>query len=665
MTLANDFKFEFGVKGPADGVYNGGLVGTANPIGLGGFNLSTTPATTALVAERYIPHDQAGEGITETTPEDNGCGEDGDRWVEMNRYYNENQLYFSSGAAVHANVPPPGQWRVCITGGLEEQAISTGGSVGVDIDFTPEEAWDDPGQLPYDVSNMDFFTELAPYMNPGQLEKVDVDKVLNGKTKLGRYTSLVIADNAFPGYSEAPPTGPAQANLSFPNPGLATTPCAGDGESEAPCSEDFEFDVDPGANNQQMIVHIEGSPGSVDWDLYVQKQDPVSGSWTTVGSSATGSPTETATLISPPDGHYRARVVNWSGGQPPSELTIEFSNEYSGPPIYKSQRSNNERDEWGRVLEEYVKGGGNLVLTDRAIKALGYMGLIPEKNVRTFTQYAGYIGFTADGGATDTYEDPLAKDVNQPGAAEGGGHRHQTYEPVPIGFPIQDQDGADYNGSFVSTIDQGEWEKAGGRTAGTTTSQQVSLGELPVGKGQVRVIGALIPMPFEGSYHPFGLADYAVTYSGYQVFNNALQVAGVGPYTGGLSGCGRLSKLTNMNKVFGTSSEDVLTGTPDADAICGGPGNDVIKGLDGNDILIGGKGIDRVNGGTGNDKLSLGAGNDRGTGGKGKDRIVGFKDNDRLIGGGGRDSLNGQSGKDTCNGGSGKDTFRHCETEHA
>jgi hypothetical protein len=137
--------------------------------------------------------------------------------------------------------------------------------------------------------------------------------------------------------------------------------------------------------------------------------------------------------------------------------------------------------------------------------------------------YAGYIGFTADGGATDTYGDPLAANVNQPGAAEGPGHRHQTYEPVPIGFAIQNADGADFNASPVWSIDQATWEEAGGRTAGTTTADQVTLGELAVGDGVVRIVGAVLPMPTEQYYHPFGLANYAVTYTGYQVLNNALQ----------------------------------------------------------------------------------------------------------------------------------------------
>jgi hypothetical protein len=65
--------------------------------------------------------------------------------------------------------------------------------------------------------------------------------------------------------------------------------------------------------------------------------------------------------------------------------------------------------------------------------------------------------------------------------------------------------------------------RPGGRTAGTTTAEKVTLGELRVGQGTIRIIGPLVPIPSEQSYHPFGLANYAVTYTGYQVPLNSLQ----------------------------------------------------------------------------------------------------------------------------------------------
>jgi hypothetical protein len=151
------------------------------------------------------------------------------------------------------------------------------------------------------------------------------------------------------------------------------------------------------------------------------------------------------------------------------------------------------------------------------------MGVIGRGFVNEFSVYAGYISFTRDG-STESYGDPLAQNVNQPGAAEGPGFRHQTYEPVPIGYAITAaDDDTDLNTAPVWGVDQIEWERLGGRTAGTTTADQVTLGEMALGNGVVRVVGALLPMPTEQFYHPFGLANYAVTYSGYQVLHNALQ----------------------------------------------------------------------------------------------------------------------------------------------
>ena len=66
------------------------------------------------------------------------------------------------------------------------------------------------------------------------------------------------------------------------------------------------------------------------------------------------------------------------------------------------------------------------------------------------------------------------------------------------------------------------WEGAGGRTVGTTGDGKTSLGELKVGKGRVRIIGSLLPNPSGDYAHPFGVADYALTYVGYILFDNAV-----------------------------------------------------------------------------------------------------------------------------------------------
>jgi hypothetical protein len=72
------------------------------------------------------------------------------------------------------------------------------------------------------------------------------------------------------------------------------------------------------------------------------------------------------------------------------------------------------------------------------------------------------------------------------------------------------------------TVDQAAWEAAGGKTAGTTGSGRTSLGELLLGRGRIRILGALLPDPSGAFAHPFGVADYAVTYWGYRVVANLL-----------------------------------------------------------------------------------------------------------------------------------------------
>lgn len=517
--------FEFEIFGPEDGFYNGGAEAKVTHLNLGGIGagsgIPSVSAGTSLVLERYRP-------VEPGIPDDTGCGTADDNWEEVNRYYNQSSIYLQAGQAVHANQPQPGRWRVCMTGGLASQIIAGGGHVKLDIWFSTEQAWADPGQIPYSVSNMKFFQDLAGTMEPGQLQALNVDDILAGSVDLHQFTSLIVADDPLPGYTEPEPTGPAQEGQSFQNPGLGTLPCAFSPGLQPvlppTCVNDFEFDIHPEFNNQKLIVELVSDPPSADWDLYVERQSRISGEWFGVGQSTSPTGNERVAVSTPPAGHYRARVVNWDAVDSSSArtLSVDFSNVYEGPPIPPSERTDEERDAWGAALREFAEGGGNLVLTDAALKNLAYMDIVPRGAVNTFSVFAGYIGFTRDG-LTDTYGDPLAHDVNQPGAAEGPQFRHQTYEPVPLGYSIGDAPANPDNTSPVWSVDQIVWEALGARTAGITTADQATLGELRLGAGSVRIIGPLLPPPTDRFYHPFGLANYALTYTGYQVLSNVLQ----------------------------------------------------------------------------------------------------------------------------------------------
>ncbi len=202
------------------------------------------------------------------------------------------------------------------------------------------------------------------------------------------------------------------------------------------------------------------------------------------------------------------------------------------------------------TLSNFAAGGGNLVLTDAAIQGLPELvGGFDPAAVKGGYFYAGWMDF--DDGQGPTYDrHPLAAGVNMEGTAEGIGtvgdvtfdNRHQTYEPVPLGYYVGP--GGSGNASCTADkcdspnwiVDEAAWTAAGGTVAAKTlireTTEQnsaattgVSLGELPFGEGTIRIAGALLPDPTEENHHPYGLASYSVTYTGYRVFENLIRYA--------------------------------------------------------------------------------------------------------------------------------------------
>ena len=173
------------------------------------------------------------------------------------------------------------------------------------------------------------------------------------------------------------------------------------------------------------------------------------------------------------------------------------------------------------LLRTFVEDGGNLVLTDDGVRVLARLGVVPNTAVTLQRVYAGHVEFSTDDGVTDTYADPLAANIDEPGAAEGPGHRHQTSEPVPTGWKILDDSGADFSSMPEWVVDRGAFEAAGGRVVGMAAGG-VALGEVPLGAGRITVLGSLLPVPTTEFDHPYGLSAYGVTYSGYEVLRNLL-----------------------------------------------------------------------------------------------------------------------------------------------
>jgi hypothetical protein len=155
------------------------------------------------------------------------------------------------------------------------------------------------------------------------------------------------------------------------------------------------------------------------------------------------------------------------------------------------------------ALSNFVKGGGQLVLTDSAINLIPKLTELAATTIKTGKTNAGHIDF---GTLDHLWEQDLA-----PGAS-------QTYFEVPLGYTASNQ--APHWG-----IDRAAWEAAGGATVGTVTaggSTFTALGELPVGEGSIAIFGAVLPTQTETNPHLFGLADYGVTVAGGQVLNRIL-----------------------------------------------------------------------------------------------------------------------------------------------
>lgn len=296
--------------------------------------------------------------------------------------------YRTPGAHSDWNYPQDGDYRFVVTGPTPTQ-------VWWELERSVDPVWDQPLQEPFDVSNLDFFTELEPFLGAGTtLTPVDVDEVLAGTRDLADFDTVIAVDDALlPGHHP-------EAEVAR---GVADLPATGYGAADA--------------------------------------------------------------------------------------------------------------ERIGALLRGFAEDGGNVVLTDDALRGVAWMGLLDAGAVRRGTVYAGHVSFNTDAG----YDDPLAAGLDEPGAAAGVNQRRQMVEPVPIGYALNNSQPQWY-------LDAAAVEAAGGRVVGHDSGNagRAALAELPVGAGTVRAIGSLLPYPTTANYHPLGLGSYAVTDNGYTVLRNLL-----------------------------------------------------------------------------------------------------------------------------------------------
>jgi hypothetical protein len=469
-----------------------------------------------------------------------------DEFVTVAEDYNQSFLYAQAGVVATVNRPQvtgrdgkPIEWRALVEGPTAAARVQVHFSQG------PASASGDTGggippvQRAYDVANTDFFPDLNKAM-PGSDEdfrKLDPRKVIAGTQSLSGFDTIALADDALPGYigpfgNAAPlPSGPPTQDQAYTS--TASSPGGG---SDAPGTyEDREFTIGPNDANESVTIDLTWSVGANDFDLEVYRKAP-DGTLLSEGSSGGAPPAtkESVPIPGPRAGTYVIRVVNYAAPDPSWKATAKFTpiaaTDIEDPS--KTEFSVAQKNRWIAKLSAWVKAGGNLVLTDGAVRALPELTAVPADAVRKQRVYVGQSAFAFATAGPSTAKDPLARDIEPPGARYNTGFRRQMFEPTPLGFAIQNKGGADASFSRQYDVDKAAFEKAGGHSVAASADagarnakavyDRVTVGEVKIGKGDVRIAGALLPQPTEQYDHEFGIEPYSVTNTGYIIARNLL-----------------------------------------------------------------------------------------------------------------------------------------------
>jgi hypothetical protein len=161
-------------------------------------------------------------------------------------------------------------------------------------------------------------------------------------------------------------------------------------------------------------------------------------------------------------------------------------------------------------LKAWVERGGNLVLTDRALHALGSMGIVPASAVQNINVYQPYANIL---------------DLSHPMVQGLRSNARQLVEATVLGYGIGN------SASPMTVVTRSAWEAAGGKTVGTTSpgsgasddGTRTSVGQLALGAGKVRIVGGALPTPTEKNDHRYGLRDYGMTYTGLFIIENSIE----------------------------------------------------------------------------------------------------------------------------------------------
>ncbi|RKD93996.1 M14 family zinc carboxypeptidase [Halopiger aswanensis] len=158
------------------------------------------------------------------------------------------------------------------------------------------------------------------------------------------------------------------------------------------------------------------------------------------------------------------------------------------------------------AIEAFVEAGGDLVLTDTGVNLLaeldvGDAAAIEADDVETIdVQFANLDD----------------RDFDHRLLAGIRPRQREMWKGSQLGYTT----GVDQP---ATVVDRDAFESAGGDVAGTTGGEdRVGAGTLEADDAEINVLGSILPPARQTVLHPFGMADYAVSFMGHTLICNAL-----------------------------------------------------------------------------------------------------------------------------------------------
>ena len=185
-----------------------------------------------------------------------------------------------------------------------------------------------------------------------------------------------------------------------------------------------------------------------------------------------------------------------------------------------------------KLLRHFAERGGNVVLTDSALRLLPGITGIPADSIRAHHSYVGYADLDRS--------HPMTTDLYD--------RARQMFDPVGLGYTLlmeRDQywpctggceKSITQNSAPMWTVDREVWEGLGAQTVGTadppadrkgafegTDTDKTVIGTMPLGRGRLVIYGGLLPQPTEQNSHWFGLNGYTISIPGQQLLLKGLR----------------------------------------------------------------------------------------------------------------------------------------------